>query len=469
MDSSRRGPEAGAPPPSGASVTVWRGDPAYEATRRRMVWNERLPDRYPDVIVTVASDADVVAAVNLARGRGLRVAVRAGGHSWIGTSLRDGGLLIDLSRLNGVTVDAAARQAAAQPAIKNTELVAALAPHGLAFPAGHCPTVAIGGYLLAGGQGWNQGGWGIACQNVVAIDLVNADGDVITADAQHHPDLLWAARGGGPGFPGVILRYHLRLFPPPRVIMQSLYVYPLELIEEVAAWLAQTVPSLPSSVEQLLLLALPPLAAAAQLGGPPQRYLTLWPVAYGDSAAETAAALAPLETCPVLDRALVRQVNTPVTWDDLFAIEAATFPEGHRYDVGIIWSDADPTTVLRGLRDRLAQAPSLKTEILVAVTGPPTVDPAAREMAYSMAGPLYVGVYSVWDDPAADETNERWHHETLASLAPVTRGHYMGETDLLASPRRAAEALAPGVWERLQAIRQRYDPQGVFWGHIGQA
>ncbi len=106
----------------------------------------------------------------------------------------------------------------------------------------------------------------------------------------------------------------------------------------------------------------------------------------------------------------MRQVNIPVSFDDLFAIEAAVFPEGHRYDVGIIWSDADPTPVLSGLRDRLAQAPSLKTEILVAVTGPPTIDPEAREMAYSLAAPLYIGCYSVWDDDADDEANERWHH-----------------------------------------------------------
>ena len=120
-------------------TTVWRGDANYEATRRRMVWNERIPQRFPDVIVSVTSDSNVIEAVKLARSLGLRVAVRAGGHGWIATSLRDGGMLIDLSRLNGVTVDAAARTAVAQTAIKNTELVAALAQHGLAFPAGHCP------------------------------------------------------------------------------------------------------------------------------------------------------------------------------------------------------------------------------------------------------------------------------------------------------------------------------------------
>src|SRR4029453_2446045 len=202
-------------------MRVSRGDADYEATRRRMGWNERIPERYPDVIFTAESDADVAEAVKLARSRGLRISIRAGGHSWIATSLRDGGMLVDLSRLNGVTVDAAARTATAQPAIKNTEMVAALEQHGLAFPAGHCPTAAIGGYLLAGGQGWNQGTWGIACKNVLAIDLVNADGELITADGQQNSDLLWAARGGGPGFPGIILRYHLRLFPRPKSIAQS--------------------------------------------------------------------------------------------------------------------------------------------------------------------------------------------------------------------------------------------------------
>jgi FAD/FMN-containing dehydrogenase len=89
--------------------TVWRTDANYEATRRRMVWNDRIPGRFPDVIVSVTSDADVIEAVKLARSRELHIAVRAGGHSWIGTSLRDGGMLIDLSRLNGVTVDLPAR------------------------------------------------------------------------------------------------------------------------------------------------------------------------------------------------------------------------------------------------------------------------------------------------------------------------------------------------------------------------
>jgi FAD/FMN-containing dehydrogenase len=454
--------------PTGGRI-VWRGEAEYELARRRMVWNDLLPDRFPDVIVSVATEEDVIQAVRLARSRGLRVAVRSGGHSWIASSLRDGGMLIDLSQLNGVNIAPDGRTATAQPAIRNTEIVAALTSLGLAFPAGHCPTVGLGGYLLAGGQGWNQGTWGPACQNVLAIDLVNADGEMITADAEHNADLLWAARGSGPGFPGVILRYHLRLFPAPASMRHSFLVFPLDSLEVVVPWLAETVPSLSSAVEVLMLLAVPPPNVADRLSGPPQRYLMLWPVTYGSSPEETAAALAPLDSCPVRDQALLWESGVPASWDDLFAVEGAVFPEGYRYEVEIIWSDADPTAVLRGLRDRLTSAPSLKTEILAAVTGPSTIDPSAREMAYSMAAPLYLATYSAWQNAADDAANRRWHQETVESLRPVTRGHYMGETDLLASPVRASESLGPGVWERLQAIRRRYDPDNIFHSHIGQA
>jgi FAD/FMN-containing dehydrogenase len=474
-----QGPGAGTTPPSGAGqgrpptgnlgTVVWRGDPDYEATRRRMVWNQRLPDRFPEVIVTVASDQDVVEAVKLARARGLRIAVRSGGHNWVGSSLRDGGMTVDLSRLTNVTVDPAARVAAAQPAIRNTELVAALGAQGLAFPSGHCPTVAIGGYLLAGGEGWNQGSWGPACQSVLAIDLVNADGELITADAQHYPDLYWMARGVGAGFPGIITRYHLRVYPAPKVLGLSIYVYPLDQLETIVPWLKFTVGSLAPSVEMMSLMSQPPPSVRGQLADPSARYFNLWPVAFGDSQEENAAALAPFESAPGLDRALVRQFNASVSWSDLFAIEAAAFPEPARYDVEVAWSNADPLAVLSDLRTRLARAPSPDTQILAAITPPPTVDPTAREMAYSLAAPLYVTSYCIWKDAADDAVNMAWQRETARALEQFAVGHYIGETDLTASPTRAAESFAPGVWERLQAVRQQYDPQGVFFGHVGQA
>ena len=155
-------------------------------------------------------------------------------------------MLVDLSRLNGVSVDAAARTATAQPAIKNTEDGRRARAARARLSRWSLPD-RRDRWLPAGWRTRLESGtWGIACKNVLAIDLVNADGELITADGQQNSDLLWAARGGGPGFPGIILRYHLRLFPRPKSIAQSIYVYPLELLEPVVKWLSETVPSLAS-------------------------------------------------------------------------------------------------------------------------------------------------------------------------------------------------------------------------------
>lgn len=173
---------------------VRRGDAAYDTTWSAMLWNGLKPERFPDLIVRVASDRDVRAAVRLARSEGLRVAIRSHGHSWCGSPLRDGGMLIDLSALNACEIDPAARTATVQPALTGREFVAALAPHGLTFPAGHCGPVALSGYLLSGGLGWNSGLHGPAAAGVQAVEVVTADGDALTCSRSENPDLFWAAR-----------------------------------------------------------------------------------------------------------------------------------------------------------------------------------------------------------------------------------------------------------------------------------
>src|SRR5262245_35966530 len=138
---------------------AWRGDRDYERISRRMLWNAWKPARFPGLIVCAASEHDVAAAVPFARSRGLKVAVRAGGHSWCGSPLREGGLLLDLSRLREVAIDSVARTATIQPGVSSRELTSALAEHELAFPVGHCGRVGLSGFLLSGGLGWNSGVW----------------------------------------------------------------------------------------------------------------------------------------------------------------------------------------------------------------------------------------------------------------------------------------------------------------------
>ena len=166
----------------------------------------------------------------------MRIGVRSGGHSWAGNHVRDGGLLLDVSGLDEVSVDAEAMTAAVGPGCRGNDLLEALAAHDLFFPAGHCPGVALGGYLLQGGFGWNGRVHGPACMSVEAIDVVTADGELVRADEDQNADLLWAARGAGPGFFAAVTRFHVRLYRRPKVIANGVYLYPVELLEEVFPW-----------------------------------------------------------------------------------------------------------------------------------------------------------------------------------------------------------------------------------------
>ena len=182
-----------------------RGQPGYEEARTHRVFNGRRPDRFPAAVLLAETDDDIVAGVRLANARGCPVSVRSGGHSWAAWSIRDDALLIDLGGLRDITYDPATGIAAVRPAVRGgTELAPYLAARGRAFPGGHCESVGLGGYLLQGGQGWNSRSWGWACENVMGIDAVTADGRQVHADAdrERRPVLGRArrrARLPGPG------------------------------------------------------------------------------------------------------------------------------------------------------------------------------------------------------------------------------------------------------------------------------
>jgi FAD/FMN-containing dehydrogenase len=220
------------------------------------LWNRLIPDRSPDILVRVADEKDVAQAIQFARAHNLKVAIRGGGHNWCQPSLRNGGLLIDLGELNRIlSIDADARKAVVQPVVSNRDVMNALAPHGLAFPVGHCPDVKLSGYLLGGGIAWNMGTWGPAARSVEAIDIVTAAGEIVTASEHEHADLFWAALGAGCGFFGVATRFHLRLHPLPAAIHGVTYFYAMDDAAEVAAWLGKVAPSISPRVEIVMLLA----------------------------------------------------------------------------------------------------------------------------------------------------------------------------------------------------------------------
>ena len=175
---------------------ISRDDPEYEGLREAALWNGIVPDRYPDAIARPSSGAEVAELVRTAGERRLRIAIKSGGHNWRGAFLRDGGLLLDLGGLNRIEVDTERRRRV-EPGATHQVLADALVPHALGFPIGHCPSVGLGGYLLAGGYGWNPRIWGPACWSVAAIDAIELDGEERLVDGERARPVLGRPRRRG--------------------------------------------------------------------------------------------------------------------------------------------------------------------------------------------------------------------------------------------------------------------------------
>jgi FAD/FMN-containing dehydrogenase len=443
---------------------LWRGDPGYEQARLSAVWNARKPNRFPDVIAVVAHEEDVVDAVNYARAQGMRVAVRGGGHSWCGSPVRDGGMLVDLSALDQLLIDPTSRTAALQPAVTARAFAAALGEHGLAFPVGHCGSVPLSGYLLAGGAGWNRGTWGPACFSVERIEVVTAGGELVVADQTRNQDLFWAARGAGPGFFGIVTRFHVRVYPLPPVIRTSTYLYPLSEVEAVSRWAAGITSILPSNVELLCLLASAPPGAPA---GPAGKVVGVTAAVFAGSREEASQALAVLDTCPSLPRALRRVANQPSSFELLHEAIGMLLPAGRRFAADTAWSHDDMGALLPLMAEHLVVAPSL--DCLVVSTMPPPRPEGARlpDAAFSMVARTFLLCYAIWQDEADDARNEDWLRAAMAAVEPQTVGRYIAEADLLAHSSRVMDSFAPANWQRLENVRRRYDSAGLFHGYLG--
>ena len=430
-----------------------RGAAGYEAARRDCVWNARIADRFPALIVQAHDEQDVLRAVALARERDMAIGVRSGGHSWAGSHLRDGGMLLDLSRLTEVSLDAEARTASVQPGVRGSELAGALRAHDLFFPVGHCQGVAVGGYLLQGGYGWLSRVFGPACANVSAIDVVTADGELVHADERSHPDLFWAARGAGPGFFGVVTRFHLRLHPWPATAMNSIYLYPVELLDEVFGWAREIGPAVARSVEMMVFLQRPQ---------PEQRMIGVTGPVLADSEEEARAALAILETCPVRDKATAASPYMPAELADLVATSRLLFPDGNRFAVDNMWTSAAIEDLLPGLHRIAETLPPEPSHAMWMNWGP---SPERPDMAYSIEDDVYLALYASWPDPADDDRCARWPGERMREMEHLATGIQLADENLA---QRPARFVTDEHMRRLDEIRARYDPEGRFHSWMGR-
>jgi hypothetical protein len=436
-------------------------DPDYEEARVGRLFNRRRPKRYPAAILLAESEQDLVNGVLLAREQGWKIAVRGGGHSWAVWSVRDGVLLIDPVRYKEYSYDPQTGIVVATASVKGgEELNPYLARFGRFFCGGHYPTVGIGGYLLQGGQGWNARGWGWSVEYIEAIDVVTADGRVLHCSEKENSDLFWAARGAGHGFFGLVVRYYLRTIPRPQ-LMQSVYVYPMELFDEVMTWYLNIHGRISKDVELVATSHVPQEHEniPSRKGEP---VLTVHGLAMVYDPEEGRKALEPLATCPVLDKALFRREQEPTTMEVQLENQRLHNPEGCRYIADNAWVDGPPERVVPAIRHIFTDLATPHSYSLFFSMAPLRKLP---DMAFSLQTEIYIATYAVYeaDREDLDRPMREFITNQMRKLEPITVGQYIGDSDFTA---RQLKFMADENWKRLLDIRDKYDPDRLFIGYM---
>jgi FAD/FMN-containing dehydrogenase len=437
---------------------ILRGADGYDEARFARVFNARRPERYPAAVLVAESEDDVVEGVRLARDRGWKVAIRAGGHSFPAWSVRDDALSIDLGGFKATALDASTGVVSVTPSVSGRELNAYLSGYGRFFTTGDCPSLGLGGFLLQGGIGVGFRGWGYAAEQIAAIDVVTADGELVRADEQSNSDLFWAARGAGPGYCGAITRFHLKTRRVPEGLAATTHIYPLRRYAEIVEWLWGIHPSVSPDVALVAVSVIPPFPVP---GGDDGFMFVMSGLALSASRDEAVKVLAPLERSPFLGDALVVQHAQPTTIAERLDFAGAIHPQGMRYLVDSAWVDGPPRDIIAAAKQLVTERPSGTRGHAFFDFSLPRSD--ALDMAMSLRTDVMLGSYLIYVDEQNDGAYSAWHLDAMKPLEPFTVGQYWGDSD---QTRREVKTLTDDAWARLQQIRAERDPHGLFADYL---
>ncbi|KIV94858.1 hypothetical protein PV10_02582 [Exophiala mesophila] len=437
---------------------VWKATSAkstYEQARIGRVFNYRRPDRYPVAVVEAETIEHVIQAVKLAKKHNYRVSVRSGGHSWAVWSVRDDAVLVDLGKMKHMSLDAKNKTVAVSPSTTGKMLNSYLLKEGLMFPGGHCPDVGLGGFLLQGGMGWNCKNWGWACEHILAIDVVTAEGELIRADSESHRDLFWAARGAGPGFPGVVVRFHLKVRESYKSMYSSTFTYPIEKYREVLQWLIQDGAEYDPDTEIVAIAAVPP-----EIGF---RCVVALFVVFKHTELEAKKALEPANKSRP-EGFVVEAPSVPTSLADQYLNQAAANPERHRYCVqnAYISNDADVVSILEA---SFTTIPNSKSFTIWYAMNPCSRRPLRDDMAVSMQTDHYMATYALWEDPDDDDAMQKWVKDIMGGVVGSSQveGAYLGDADF---QERQAKFWSTQNALKLAEVRKKNDPAGRICGYL---
>lgn len=412
-------------------------------------------DKHPALIVRVADAEDVARVIALARESGLELAVRSGGHSSAGHSVTEGGIVLDLSAMKGIEVDVAGRTAWAETGLTAVEVTKALSAHGLAVGFGDTGSVGIGGITLGGGIGLLTRKFGMTIDSLLAADIVTADGQLVRTDANEHPDLFWAIRGGGGNF-GVATRFKYRLSEVPQVLGWML-IQPATA-ETIAAFIAEAenAPDELTTIANVMPCPPMPFVAEEHHG----KLVNFAMVVYAGDTAAGERALAPIRA---IAPAITDQLK-PISLPEIYPPEEGEY---HPLAAGKnMFFDRVDRRVAKTIIDRTEEhvrtaSPQMAGAQLRVLGGAMARVPADATAFAHRSSRIMVNLFSIYGAPEEAPAHEAWIAKFGDALKQGDKGVYVNFLDDEGEER--IRAAYPGrTWDRLREVKRRYDPGNFF-------
>ena len=422
------------------------GDPDYDTART--VWNAMI-DRRPALIARCVGASDVVKSVNFARDNDLLLAVRSGGHSFAGNAICDGGLVIDLTRMQGIRVDPATQTVRAEPGVKWAAFDQETQTFGLATTGGTNTDTGIAGLTLGGGHGWLGGKYGLTCDNLISADVVTANGDLIHASATENADLFWGLCGGGGNF-GVVTSFEYRLHPV-GTLLAGMVIHSFDRAKEVFRFYRDFINSSPDEMTSM----------AGMMTGEDGNLAIAVLLCYNGDMAEGERVLRPMRDFgpPLVD------TGGPISytaWQS--SLDAAT-PEGRQnYEKAHFFKQLSDGAI-DVMVESFARVTSPLSMVAVQHVGGEMQRGAGDQAAYSHRDALYNQIiFSAWEDPGESEVHIRWARDLWSDLVPYsTGGVYVN--DIGRESEEGADQIQAAFgsgYKRLVELKDKYDPHNLF-------
>ncbi len=426
------------------------GDAAYDEIRQ--IRNAAYDDKRPAIIVRAAGAPDVARAVRFASETGMDLAVRSGGHSLAGYGTVDGGIVVDMTAMKGLHIDPERRLAWAGSGLTAREYTTAAAAHGLATPFGDTGSVGIAGLTLGGGIGWLVRKYGLAIDALRAVEIVTADGRILTASEDEHPDLFWAVRGGGGNF-GIVTRFQFALYPVDGIFGGALFMPPTADVLRRLVPIAAGAPEELTTISFLMRMPPAPFVPAEQVG---QLALAVMFVYVGD-AADGATAIAPFRQVATP----LAELAVPMPYPGIYALLEAAESRGFEVTRSRFLDRIDDAAV-DAMLDAIAKAPSPMAMVQIRILGGAMARVPSDATAFvHRDAAVMIAVLDPFEDPDTIDEQVAWTEGLHEALAPNAVGVYSNFLER-EGEARIREAYGPETYERLSQIKRRYDPTNLF-------